>query len=103
VGEVVKISNITKKCTIQREIFRHREIEGPAYVETIWRGGDFEITLMSDWEAETLKGIEEEQHELETDDFKDCRLLQTYDGQSAKVLNAKFYLKTLCTMLAMNI
>ena len=90
VGEIVKISNLNKKCTIQTEIFKHSEIEDPVYVETIWRGGDFEITLMSDWEVETLKGIEEGQYELETDDFKDCKLLQTYDGQSVEVSEAKF-------------
>ena len=90
VGDKVTISNSNNKCTVQTEIFKNSKSEELVYVETLWRSCEFEIVLTNEWEIETLEDTVEGQYELETEDYEDCRLLNTLDGQSVEVSDANF-------------
>ena len=90
IGDKVTISNVNKKCTVQTEIFRRYDSEQVVYVETLWRECKFRITLSSSWEIENLRDIIEGKYELETEDYDECQLIQTYDSQSLEVSDGNF-------------
>lgn len=90
IGDKVIIVNTKNKSTIQTEIFRHLDIKESIFVETLWRSCKFELTLTSQWEIETLQDTIEGQYELETEDYVDCKLLYTSDGQNVEFSDSRF-------------
>ena len=90
IGSIVTISNVNKKSIVQTEIFKHSEQDEVVRVETVWREGKFKIILCSNWELETLSDTIEGQYELETEDYENCSLIETQDGQSIVVSDERF-------------
>lgn len=92
IGYEIRVKNLTKKAVLQVEIFEDPQTRESVRVETYWRDGTALITLTNDWEmahlAEIIDGGLE--YELETEDFADCKVLETHESQSVDISSGRF-------------
>ena len=92
IGNQAIFSNLTKKSTLQVEIYKSLSNDGTVRVETYWRSSLFKITFMHEYEIEAFDEILNggDEYELETDDFESCEMLETYDSQSIEIEDSRF-------------